>query len=314
MNSGIELLWANNAELNMDHQIQEHSHICYQMYYILEGDPVFFIRGKEVPAHTSSFFYIPPNTPHRMLPLSRKASPLEVKFFVYDEALRSLLPTEPIVLEDDILAKRMFLYVVHNWRSKDPQNIATIEHILYSLLSCFFLDQVQYDNQDSSLIDTDRYSHISRMIMAYIENHFHAPFSMQKMAEQLNYHRNYLSTVFSKDTGISIVDYLNLVRIRQAVIFFAYYNQDAFTTYESIGFTNGSHFSRVFKTLAGVSPRNFKYAFSAVNRQTVSQHFTDEPILNYRTCSLTEAFSSLKNIGAAANQILLERKNAKAPS
>lgn len=308
MNSGIELLWANNAELNMDQQIQEHCHVCYQMYYILEGDPVFCIRGKELAAPASSFFYIPPNTPHRMLPLFRKASPLEVKFFIQDEFLRASLPSDPIVLRDDLLAKRMFLYVIQNWKSKDPQNIATIEHILYSLLSCFFLDQVQYDNRDSILIDTDSFSHISRSIMSYIENNFHAPFSMQKMAEQLNYHRNYLSTVFSKDTNISIVDYLNLIRIRQAVIFFAYYNQDVFTTYESIGFTNASHFSRVFKAFVGTSPRNFKYAFSSVNRQTVSQQFTDEPILNYRTCSLKEAFTSLKNIGEAANRILLERR------
>ena len=309
MDTSIELLWANSAEMNTGLQMQEHSHICYQLYYIVKGSPVFVIRGTELQVQPASFFYIPPNTPHRMLPLSQGSmQSYEFKFFIHDDYLRSRLPSEPAALLDDALARRMLRYIVHNWRSKDPQNQANIEHILYSLLSCFFLEQVQYDNQDSSHVETGSYSLITRSIMAYIENHFHTSFSMQKMAVELNYHRNYLSTVFSRDTGISVVDYLNLIRIRQAVIFFAYYNQDVFTAYESIGFTNASHFSRVFKSLVGVSPRHFKHAFSSLDRQSLARYFTEEPILNYRTCSLGEAFASLKRIGAAANQILLERK------
>lgn len=301
MNPGIELLWANSAELNTGLQMQEHSHICYQLYYIVRGEPVFFIRGTELRLQPASFFYIPPNTPHRMLPLSQGSmQSYELKFFIHDEYLRAQLPSTPVALRDDALAHRMLRYIVHNWRSKEPRNQANIGHILYSLLSCFFLEQVQYDNRDSSHVETGGYTAITRSIMAYIENHFHAAFSMQKMAEELNYHRNYLSTVFSRDTGISVVDYLNLIRIRQAVIFFAYYNQDVFTAYESIGFTNASHFSRVFKSLVGVSPRSFKHAFSSLDRQSLAKHFTEEPILNYRTCSLEEAFASLRSIGKAA--------------
>ena len=127
------------------------------------------------------------------------------------------------------------------------------------------------------------------------------------MAEELNYNKNYLSTVFSRTTGVSVVDYLNLMRIRQTVIFFAYYNQDVFTACESIGFASPSHFSRVFKSLVGISPRNFKYAFSSVDRQSVSQYFTEEPILNYTVCSLEEAFASLKSIGRAAARIIDEK-------
>ena len=309
MGQSIELLWANSAEMNTGLQMQEHSHICYQLYYIVKGTPVFFVRGTELQLQPASFFYIPPNTPHRMLPLSQGSmQSYELKFFIHDDYLRSQLPAAPTTLQDDTLARRMLCYIVHNWKSKNPQNQANIEHILYSLISCFFLDQVQYDNRDSSHVETTGYSPITRSIMAYIENHFHASFSMQKMAEELNYHRNYLSTVFSRDTGISVVDYLNLIRIRQAVIFFAYYNQDVFTAYESIGFTNASHFSRVFKSLVGISPRNFKYAFSSLERQNLARYFTDEPILNYRTCSLAEAFASLQNIGRAAEQLLPNQK------
>ena len=46
MDNGVEILWAKCGEMDAGLQMQEHSHICYQMYYILQGDPVFVINGK----------------------------------------------------------------------------------------------------------------------------------------------------------------------------------------------------------------------------------------------------------------------------
>ncbi len=308
MDRSTELVWVNRATINMGLQIQEHSHICYQMYYILQGDPVFVINGEELHAHPHSYFFIPPNTPHHMLPLSaQKMLAYDLKFIVHDELTRSNLPSYPVLLTDDRLAQTLLSFIVKNWESKDPHNIALMDHLLSSLLSSFYLDRIQHDEHDdydSHHIDTGAYNPVVRSVMAYIEKNYYTHFFLQKMAEDLNYNKNYLSTVFSKTTGISIVDYLNLIRIRKAVIFFALHNQDVFTTYESIGFTSPSHFSRVFKSMVGVSPRSFKYAFSKVDQQSRSQYFTQEPILNYRICSLQEAFDSLQHIGKAVADII----------
>ena len=315
MNSKIELVWVNRAVMDAGLQIQEHSHICYQMYYILQGDPVFVINGNELHTQPHSFFYIPPNTPHRMLPLSAgKMHAYDLKFFVHDEHILAHLPSVSSLLTDDNLAEKMLAFIISNWEHKDPENVTTLDHLLSSLLSCFYLDQLRYDRRDdgdSHHIDTSTYNPVTRSIIAYIEKNYHAHFSLQKMAADLSYNKNYLSTVFSKTTGISIVDYLNLIRIRKAVIFFALHNQDVFTTYESIGFTNPSHFSRVFKSLVGISPRSFKHAFSTVDRQSLSQYFIQEPLLNYQICSLDEAFISLKNLGQAAADIIATSRKEK---
>ena len=315
MNPNIELVWVNRAVMDAGLQIQEHGHICHQMYYILEGDPVFVINGDELHTHPHSFFYIPPDTPHRMLPLSSgKMHAYDLKFIIHDQHILAHLPPVPSLLTDDNLAEKMLAFIVSNWEIKDPQNVATLDHLLSALLSCFYLDELRYDHRDdcdSHHIDTSGYNPVTRSILSYLEKNYHTHFSLQKMAADLNYNKNYLSTVFSKTTGISIVDYLNLIRIRKAVIFFALHNQDVFTTYESIGFTNPSHFSRVFKSLVGISPRSFKYAFSTVDRQSLSQYFIQEPLLNYRICSLEEAFASLRNIGRAAEGIITGSKTEK---
>ena len=130
------------------------------------------------------------------------------------------------------------------------------------------------------------------------------PFSLQTLGEQLNYNKNYLCSVFRKDTGISIVEYLNFIRIRQAIIFFAFYGQDVHTTCESVGFANLSHFSRTFKALVGVPPRDFRRAFSLLSQEDAARYFADERVLNYQICTMEEAMTSLHRSGQIALQIL----------
>lgn len=306
MNSKIELVWVNRADLDMGLQIQEHSHICYQLYYVMQGDPIFVIDKIQLQTHPHTLFYIPPNTAHYMLPLSSGTMhAYDLKFIIHDAFIRNNLPATPTLIADDTLAEKMLTFIVRNWEYKDQQNLELLENLLSSLLSCFYLDQLCYDRGSgygSHHIDTTNYNLVTRTVISYIEAHYSTPhFSLVQMAEDLNYNKNYLSTAFSKSTGISIVDYLNLIRIRKAIIFFALHNQDVFTTYESIGFTNPSHFSRVFKSLVGISPRKFKYALASADRQRL---FLQEPLLNYRICSLEEAYASLRRIGTAAKELI----------
>ena len=149
---------------------------------------------------------------------------------------------------------------------------------------------------------------VTKLVLTYIEKHFPYRFSLQTMGQRLNYNKNYLCSVFHKDTGVSIVSYLNFIRIRRAIIFFAFYGQDVYTTCESVGFSNLSHFSRTFRAMVGVPPREFRKAFSQLSQEDAAKYFAGEGILNYRIRSMEEAFSSLSRSGEIALQILQDRK------
>ena len=97
---------------------------------------------------------------------------------------------------------------------------------------------------------------------------------------------------------------LNFIRIRHAVICFAFYGQDVGITCEVTGFSNPSHFSRTFKSMTGLSPREFRRAFMLCSAEANSKIFAEEPILGYRICALEEAINSLKHIGQIALQVL----------
>ena len=84
---------------------------------------------------------------------------------------------------------------------------------------------------------------------------------LETIANTLDYNKHYLCAAFKKDTGITIIDYLNFVRIRHAAELFSYSDKDLTTICMRVGFTNLSHFNHTFKKLTGLPPGQYKRMF-----------------------------------------------------
>ena len=305
MENRVELIWANRSQLQAGQLMQQHYHACHQLYYILSGSAIFHIGDRTVDAKQGSCFLIPAGMPHQMLPVTQGALEcLELKIFIKDPFLLAHLQSTPEPLTDEGALKRMVTYAAENWNSRDTQNRKDIECILSAVLLNFFVDQLHYAHKESSHILTENYSALTKAILVYIETHFSRHFSLQALGQELNYNKNYLCSVFAKDTGVTIVEYLNFIRIRRAVSFFAFYGQDVYTTCESVGFSNLSHFSRTFKAMVGMPPREFRKAFSLLSQEEAVIYFTDEQFLSYQLCTMDKAFASLRRSGEVAMQIL----------
>ena len=305
MEQRVELIWAKRSQMQVGQLMQQHYHACHQLYYIFSGSAVFLIGNQPIKAKPGCCFLVPAGMPHQMLPVEQgPLKLLELKVSIKDPFLLEHLQVTPEPVTDEVAIKRLLTYAAENWNSRDEQNRTDMEYILSAVLLNFFVDKLHYPHKDSTHILTENYCALTKAILVYIEKHFCRPFSLQELGQQLNYNKNYLCSVFTKDTGVTIVEYLNFLRIRGAVIFFAYYNQDVNTACESVGYANLSHFSRTFKALVGVPPRAFRKAFSLLTQEEAAQYFTDERFLNYQPCAMDEAFAALRRSGEVAIQIL----------
>lgn len=292
--------------------MQQHCHSCYQMYYILKGEATFVINEEVFKVGIGSCFIIPELAKHKMLPLNEDGLfCYEIKFNINDNFLKEHLLTTPKPINDSVIINNLLTYIVGNRTSRNEQNIKDIEYILTTLVLSFFIRNIYYEDKDSTRILTNGYNDITRTVLLYIEKNFSYNFSLQILGNRINYNKNYLCYIFKKDTGISIVNYLNFIRIRQSIIFFAFYSQDVQTTSLSVGFSNLSHFSRTFRSFVGISPRNFRRAFLHLEQQEVAKCFADEMIFNYKPCTIEEGLKSLESIGGRANEILNEMNRNK---
>lgn len=101
--------------------------------------------------------------------------------------------------------------------------------------------------------------------MAWIKNHYYRHFDVSELADYIGYNADYLSTVFKKHTGFSVIQYTNKIRIKAAKIFLSDFGTSVKETAYSCGFTDDKYFIRVFKQYEGITPSEYQKTFSRKN-------------------------------------------------
>lgn len=101
----------------------------------------------------------------------------------------------------------------------------------------------------------------------YVEEHYTDDISLQEVAEKIGISAGYLSTMFAQNMNCKFVDYLNNVRIERAC---TYLEQGYLKTYEiayRVGFKDEKYFSRVFKKIKGMSPKEYRTGICQKDRK-----------------------------------------------
>ncbi len=110
---------------------------------------------------------------------------------------------------------------------------------------------------------TGRYAPMIQKAKKYIETHFASQdISLHSVSEEVNVSPNHFSTLFSQETGVTFIEYLTRVRIENAkMLLSTTAMRSAEIAYES-GFGDPHYFSFIFKKNTGMSPTEFRSAFT----------------------------------------------------
>lgn len=92
----------------------------------------------------------------------------------------------------------------------------------------------------------------------YIENHLHERIKVADIAEDLEMNAAYLSTLFAKETGRSVSDYIRDRKHQIAKHLLAYEEYSCTDIAEYLGYSGESHFSALFAAREGVAPTEYR--------------------------------------------------------
>ena len=101
----------------------------------------------------------------------------------------------------------------------------------------------------------------SREIMRaadYIQKNFQSDISLEDAADYVQKSRNYFSSLFKREMGMSFVDYVNHLRIREACRLLDTTNELTYEVATRVGFSSYKYFSAVFKKEVGCSPSHYR--------------------------------------------------------
>ena len=104
----------------------------------------------------------------------------------------------------------------------------------------------------------ERYSTPIRGCLNYIDIHYMEPLSLENLAERLRINKNYLSSRFHREVGMTVTDYINQTRVRRSVTLLEKTDLSMQAVAEQCGFSDANYFTRVFKKVNGVSPNEYR--------------------------------------------------------
>ncbi len=94
--------------------------------------------------------------------------------------------------------------------------------------------------------------------ISYIEKHYSEKLSLELVASKIFMSPHYLSKAFSVETGTRFCDFLNKTRIEKAKILLENDKLELKEVARAVGFEDQSYFSKVFKKITGISPKQYK--------------------------------------------------------
>jgi two-component system response regulator YesN len=103
-----------------------------------------------------------------------------------------------------------------------------------------------------------QYNHLVKEAIKYIRENYHKDISLQSIADFVHVNSSYLSRLYKKETGETIIDTLNKYRIEIAKKLLMDPSRKTFEVGAEVGIENPAYFTHVFTKYANVSPKEFK--------------------------------------------------------
>ncbi|WP_054743033.1 helix-turn-helix domain-containing protein [Cellulosilyticum ruminicola] len=95
-------------------------------------------------------------------------------------------------------------------------------------------------------------------VTAFINEHFMDDITLSLVAKRFYMNPYYLCRTFKEVTGSNFTQYLNTVRIRASEELLLTTNLSILEIATATGYTNSTHFGRVFKQTFGISPLQYR--------------------------------------------------------
>ncbi len=129
-------------------------------------------------------------------------------------------------------------------------SVEDIQKLVYEMVKVYCQLVNKYSVKD--------YSPTVQKVIVMIESNLASDLTLSELANTLNINASYLSTVFKKETGKTITGYVNEKRIELAQELLKTTNLQVQTIAQYCGIVDVHYFTRLFKKLTGVSPKQFR--------------------------------------------------------
>lgn len=217
----------------------------FSFYYVLSNDISIFLSGNTITVPQKKIVLIPPRQSHEIY--SDGAAFFALYF--------SVAQSSEWESNDFVNINNAFCAEVKP-RSFDLSKLAN-RQINPCIMPVLFFGQI-YELLSTCTQTSYTQKQISEKAIEYINRYYGKQISMNDIAKKLSFSYRHLARIFKKETGKTLSDELNEIRIQHAKKLLASTALSINEISKMIGYENECYFSAVFKRYTDTTPSEFR--------------------------------------------------------
>lgn len=264
VNRAASVLWVAKSNFTLHAAIKPHSHDYYHLFFVSKGPATLLVEDTRQTLVDGEFILVPPGVRHGMdaveVPVARFC---EVKFVLRSQRLERLLHSLPYFFPRNDFVATLVEETIRESSRGDAFSETVASDYLLVLINYLYRKFGEQERPAAKYIDTTGYSKVSQQIVHYLEENYAREIPLQEVADKVGFNKNYICSLFRKDSGMTIGNCTTLIRIRKAAEYISFSDMDLAQVAGATGFSNLSHFNRIFKKVVGIPPGQYRRMFPA---------------------------------------------------
>ena len=257
--SSTRLLYVSTAKYGGDWHSLLHTHTCTEIFYVVGGMGKFQIEELTLSVSVDDMVIVNPNVEHTEV--SFNASPLEYIVMGVEglEFAAGESGDDRYRLVNCGGGREDTLYYLRAMLAEIENKAIGYDLVCQDLLEVLVVRLMR--RTDFSLAPAASGTRTSKECAAvrrYIDSHFKESLSLDVLAEVAHVNKYYLVHTFSKEYGISPINYLISRRIAESKQLLSDTDHSLSQISYMLGFSSPSYFSQSFRKLEGISPMEYR--------------------------------------------------------
>ncbi|WP_164821544.1 AraC family transcriptional regulator [Paenibacillus koleovorans] len=249
---------------------QTHYHSNYEIFYLVSGSLTYFVEDRTYAVREGDLVFIDENVLHRTSYRDRmeyervlitfKASYIDPSYMLYSpvlfEPFRQPHHVVRLSLQDRLFVQELLDKLVREVSLQETGYEMYAKQLLSELLLAAGR-MMRRTPQTSFGHPSPVHAKLSRIVQ-FLNQHYESTLSLQQVAGHFGISAAYLSRTFRTITGFHFVEYLNLVRVREAGRLLAGTDLKLAEVAARAGFESLNHFGRLFKRTMRMTPLQYR--------------------------------------------------------